>query len=69
MHRSIMCGIAIPGYCVNHVCGHWSSPQYCYERFMQGKEQYPVCVRSAVMFNLKQLPAPRKEPLQLTFNF
>ena len=78
MNRRIMSGIAIPLYCVNRCCGepnpwpsphvsYWSSPRYCFEKWAKGQAPHPVCVRSAVMFNLKQLPyiPPRKQPKQL----
>lgn len=72
MHRSIMAGIDIPLYCVNRCCGefhsqprpymsYWSTPEYCFEKYAKGKERYPVCVRSAVMHNLKLLPDLTKE--------
>lgn len=69
MHDSIMHGIPIPNYCVNRVCVCWSSPRYCYQLFIEGKKNFPVCVRSAIMYNLKKLPPPRNKAIQLEIDF
>lgn len=59
----------LPSYCVNPCCDGFSSPAYCYHRFMIGKAEYPVCARSAALYNLRKLPAPPKQPKQLVLTF
>lgn len=65
--RQYMKVLPIPRYCVNHCCGNWSSPRYCYMRYIQGKSDYPVCVRSAALFNLKKLPDKSVKQLIIEF--
>lgn len=66
--RKYMKVLPLPSYCINKCCENWSSPAYCWHRFMIGKSEYPVCPRSAALYNLKKLPAPPKQ-LELFFEF